>query len=104
MPEPTSPDRGWRQGRHQTQNLYADGQYVGVIFAPHTAALVVETMNVAAERWPADEVVDAEIVGFEAQCATYERRVKAAIAVLEDDDLNLFRRHAIALEYLRSAL
>jgi hypothetical protein len=51
-----------------------------------------------------DDVVDADVIGFAGQCATYERRVASAISVLEDDDLNMFRRHAIALEYLRSAL
>lgn len=61
--------------------------------------------NIRAEPLPTDdEIPDAEIIGFEEQCATFERRVNSAIAVLADDDLNVWRRHAIALEYLRSAL
>jgi hypothetical protein len=79
MPEPTK-DRGWRQGRHQPQNLYADGRYVGVMFDPNHAWIVCEWMNqrpvpaVEAE----DDVVDAEIDYSEA----YNELAEMRLAVL----------------------
>lgn len=62
------PDQGWRQGRHQAQNLYEDGQYVGVMFAPHTAARIVDTMN-------ADDIVDADIDYSQAYTELAEMRL-----------------------------
>ena len=41
------PDAGWRVGRHQPQNLYVDGKYVGVCFDPAWSRYVVDLANSA---------------------------------------------------------
>jgi hypothetical protein len=35
----------YRTGNHQPQNVYRDEQYIGVMFTPEDAALVVEALN-----------------------------------------------------------
>jgi hypothetical protein len=35
----------YRVGNHQPQNIYRDDQYIGVMFTPEDAALVVEALN-----------------------------------------------------------
>jgi len=35
----------YRVGNHQPQNIYRDDQYIGVMFDPENAALVVEALN-----------------------------------------------------------
>jgi hypothetical protein len=35
----------YRVGNHQPQNLYRDDQYIGVMFSPDDAALIVEALN-----------------------------------------------------------
>jgi hypothetical protein len=37
----------YRVGNHQPQNVYRDDRYIGVMFDPETAALVVEALNAA---------------------------------------------------------
>lgn len=63
----SEPDLGWRQGRHQAQNVYEDGQYVGVMFAPRTAARVVDAMNgrLRLYCWPCKDVHTIELADVE---------------------------------------
>lgn len=37
----------YRVGRHQPQNVYRGEQYIGVMFSPEDAALVVQVLNTA---------------------------------------------------------
>lgn len=37
----------YRVGRHQPQNVYRDDDYIGVMFNPEDAALVVQVLNEA---------------------------------------------------------
>lgn len=38
-------EQKYRGGSHQPQNVYRDDQYIGVMFSPEDAALVVAALN-----------------------------------------------------------
>ena len=50
----------YRVGRHQPQNLYRGEQYIGVMFSPEDAALIVEALNVMQESLEPEHFRDGE--------------------------------------------
>lgn len=45
----------YRVGHHQAQNLYDRDVYIGVMFSPQYAALVVDSLNEAERRADAEQ-------------------------------------------------
>jgi hypothetical protein len=55
LAEPPAPQPRYRVGHHQAQNLYDRDVYIGVMFSPRYAALVVGSLNEAERRVDAEQ-------------------------------------------------